>query len=130
MASVLDIRNQIETLLVAQLGTYTLGNGYVTPAISVRGQGEPVPGNTKVSGVEVVIIKEPSLRPVSAYNNQKAFSQWNVELLDWDGRGQLGMMAAVILDYYGGTTVTTVPVVEGAGPQARLRLSFSTNPEV
>ena len=43
MASVLDIRNQIETLLVDQLGTYTLGNGATTPAISVREQGEPLP---------------------------------------------------------------------------------------
>lgn len=126
----LQLRESLETILSDRLGTYRLGNGATTTAISVRAEGEPLPARTRVSGVEAIIRRDPGLRPVPSYINQNAFRVWFVDLLDWSNTGTLEEMATAVLAAYGNVAIADLPVSEGAGPQAHKRLTFSSNPEV
>lgn len=125
---VLTLRQELESLLVDELGVYTLGNGAKTPAVAVRATGEPMPAGTRVAGVECIIRRDPAAAPVPSYANQKAFRDWTVYLVDWSGSGDLSTLSEMVLDRFGATTITDVSVPEGAGPQCQKRLVIRTNP--
>jgi hypothetical protein len=125
---ILQLRTELETLLVDNLGVYTLANGTETPAISVRAVGERTPAGTTVTGIELVLIRDPGLEPIDQYSNQAAFRTWTLYLVDWDNNQNLEGPAARILEYYPGTIITTVLVPEGLGPKHQLRLTVQTNP--
>ena len=127
---VLTLRQELESLLVDELGVYTLGNGATTPAVAVRATGEPMPAGTRVSGVECIIRREPAAAPVPSYANQKAFRDWTVYLVDWSGSAELTRLSEMVLQRYGGTVISDVAVPEGAGPQSQKRLVIRTAPEI
>ena len=125
---VLTLRQELESLLVDELGVYTLGNGATTPAVAVRATGEPMPAGTRVEGVEMIIRRDASSSPVSSYQEHSAFRDWTVYLVDWSGSGDLTTIAEMVLALFGATTITDVSVPEGAGPQCQKRLVIRTNP--
>jgi hypothetical protein len=126
---VLTLRTELETLLVDLLGEYVLGNAAETPAISVRNPGESLPAKTTVSGLEVVILREPELEPLRAYRNAEAIRVWTLFLVEWSGEGGMAQAASRIVRDYPSTTVTSVRVPEGLGPSSQLRLQLRTGPD-
>lgn len=126
---VLTLRQDLETLLVDDLGSYRLANGAVTPAIAVRATGEAMPPGTAVSGVEVIIRRNPDLEPVNAYQREVAVRRWRVFLVDWEGDRNLDQLAGKVVYAYPGAEVTTLTVPEGAGPQHQMRVDIRTGPD-
>jgi hypothetical protein len=127
--NVLTLRTELQTLLSAKLGTYTLGNGNTTPAVSVRATGESLQPGTTVSGIELVIVRDPDSQPLPQYRQQRAFDVWTVYTVKWGGTAELVEVRDLVLTAYPGTTFETPRVPEGLGPKAQLRLTIRTNPE-
>jgi hypothetical protein len=89
MSDTLDLRNMLLATLNYYLGTYTFGNGGVTPAlIALSDDGELLlPENTKVEGLEVVIFP-PTLSPSSLLQGYKVREEWILHLKQWEvGKG-------------------------------------------
>lgn len=126
---VLTLRIELETLLADSLGTYTLGNGATTPAVSVRSTGETLVANTTVRGLELVILRDPQLDRINSYRNQEAFRLWTLYLVDWEGTGIAPSAAGRIIYTYPGTEALALNVPEGLGPKAQMRLQLRTAPE-
>ena len=126
---VLTLRTELETVLVNYLGDYTLANGAKTPAISVRAAGESLPPNTTVSGLEVVILREPELLPVRQYSNEQAFSRWTLYLVDWTGDTSLQEVGGVLIREYPGSNAVAINVPRGVGPRSQMRVDIQTDPE-
>jgi hypothetical protein len=122
--TVLELRNALASLLSASLGTYTLGNGSTTPAISVRAVGERRPVDTTVTGMEVVIVRDPELSPIDAYKDPGAFREWTVYLIDWSDATSLEAPAAAVVAAYPGTLVQAANVPKGVGPQNQIELTI------
>lgn len=126
---VLTLRQELESLLVDELGTYTLGNGTRTPAVAVRATGEGMPTGTRVSGVELIIRRNPDLEPINSYQREVALRRWRVYLVDWEGDGDLDRLGGKVLYAYPGAELQTVNVPEGAGPQHQVRIVITTGPD-
>lgn len=125
----LSLRTELETVLVNYLGDYTLANGVKTPAISVRAAGESLPPNTTVTGMEVVILREPELVPVRQYQSEKAFSRWTLYLVDWSGDTSLQEVGGVLIAAYPGSNAVLINVPKGVGPRSQMRVDIQSNPE-
>jgi hypothetical protein len=123
---VLALRTALQSLLSSALGTYTLGNGTTTAAVHVRSVGEARSSNVTVSGMEMVIVRDPELDPIPQYKNPKAFRRWTVYLVDWGGSADLKAAAALVLDSYSNTTIETLSVPEAVGPRNQMRLQIQT----
>lgn len=126
---VLTLRTELETVLVNYLGDYTLANGAKTPAISVRAAGESLPPNTTVTGMEVVILREPELVPVRQYSREQAFSRWTLYLVDWSGDTSLQEVGGVLIREYPGSNAVLINVPRGVGPRSQMRVDIQTDPE-
>lgn len=126
---VLTLRTELETVLVNYLGDYTLANGAKTPAISVRAAGESLPPNTTVTGMEVVILREPELVPVRQYQREQAFSRWTLYLVDWSGDTSLQEVGGVLISQYPGSNAISINVPRGVGPRSQMRVDIQTDPE-
>ena len=126
---VLTLRTELETVLVNYLGDYTLANGAKTPAISVRAAGESLPPNTTVTGMEVVILREPELVPVRQYSREQAFSRWTLYLVDWSGDTSLQEVGGVLIAEYPGSNAVSINVPRGVGPRSQMRVDIQTDPE-
>ena len=126
---VLTLRTELETVLVNYLGDYTLANGAKTPAISVRAAGESLPPNTTVTGMEVVILREPELVPVRQYQREQAFSRWTLYLVDWSGDTSLQEVGGVLIAEYPGSNAVSINVPRGVGPRSQMRVDIQTDPE-
>lgn len=122
---VLDLRTDLATRLASELGTYTLPNGAETPAIAVRASGENLPADTTASGLEVVIIRDPSLVPIRQYEQPGALPIWTVFLVAWDVSVRLDLIAANILYNYPSAEITTVPVPRGVGAYNQMRVTLA-----
>lgn len=126
---VLTLRTELETVLADYLGDYTLANGAKTPAISVRAAGESLPPNTTVTGMEVVILREPELVPVRQYSREQAFSRWTLYLVDWSGDTSLQEVGGVLIREYPGSNAVLINVPRGVGPRSQMRVDIQTDPE-
>lgn len=127
---VLDLRIQVETTLADVLGSYRLANGAETPAIAVRAVGEARPAGTIVTGLEVVIVKDPEPVPVLQYQDVSALQQWTAYLVDWSGEIELKAVAKLLLQVFPGMTFNPVTVPRGVGPQAQLEVQIQTGPDI
>lgn len=125
---VLTLRIALETLLADLLGTYRLANGISTPAISVRDIGEGLQPNTTVSGLEVVIVREPELVPIRQYSKEHAFSRWTVYLVNWAGEVSLQEVANKLIWAYPGSDAVKINVPQGVGPRDQMRVELQTDP--
>lgn len=126
---VLTFRTGLETVLADHLGTLTFTNGSTTPAISVRASGDSLPAGTTVTGLEVVIVRDPSPVPVRQYRNEQGFSRWTVYLIDWSSATSLQELAELLIDRYPGSTISTLGAPRNLGPKAQLRVDIQTDPE-
>lgn len=124
---VLTLRSQIAAVLSGSIGTYTLGNGATTPAISVRRIGEGLFPGTTVTGLEVVIVQEPDLEPVSQYRPPVARDTWTVYLVAWGAAVDMKSVSYKMLSGFPGSTVQTISVPEGVGPRNQLRCSIPSS---
>lgn len=127
--NLLSLRTELETTLVDVLGVYVLANGTKTPAISVRGEGESLPANTTVHGLECVILREPELVPIRQYSQEQAFSRWTLYLVDWSGDASLQDVAGRLLWVYPNSNAVKINVPRGAGPRSQMRVDIQTNPD-
>lgn len=125
----LSLRTSLETTLVDVLGTYTLPNGSTTPAISVRATGETLPAGTQVTGLEVIILRDPNPEPATQYRNTPTFQRWEVTIVDWSSEHVLAEIAARLIDAYPGARAEQMQVPRGVGPTSQLRLEIQTNPD-
>lgn len=125
--NLLELRNELETLLAAELGTYTLPNDATTPAISVRSSGENLPTGTTATGLEVVIIRDPDLTPIPQYSDAGALRTWTIFLVDWSDAVDLEPIGAYLIEAFPGTQTSTVAVPRTGGPQNQLRVSILAN---
>ena len=125
--NLLELRTELEILLAAKLGTYTLPNGATTPAISVRSSGENLPTGTTATGLEVVIIRDPDLTPIPQYADAGALRNWTVFLIDWSESVDLEPIGAYMIEAFAGTQISTVAVPRTGGPQNQMRVSILAN---
>ena len=125
--NLLELRNELAALLTASLGIYMLPNGSTTPAIAVRSSGENLPADTTVSGLEVVIIRDPDLTPIPQYTDAGALRTWTVFLVDWSNAVDLEPIGAYLIEAYPGTQLSTVAVPRTGGPQNQMRVTIQSS---
>jgi hypothetical protein len=118
----LTLRAEIISALDGQIGTYTLANGHETTAISTRREGEAMIPGTRVTGLEVVILAEPRLVPISAYSQQEALSEWSVFLVGWDDTANPKLAAESLVFAFPGTEWERILVPQGVGPANQARV--------
>lgn len=119
-----DLRDDLQVLLQRHIGTYTLGNGVSTPAVSVRADSEGLAAGTKVSGLEVVINRHPNQDPVLQYGNQSCEELWEVWLLAWDDSVAITESAARVVARYPGTTLQQITLPESWGPKRQVKITL------
>lgn len=124
-----DLRVALEVTLVDVLGTYQLSNTSTTPAIAVRGWGESLPPGTTVTGLEVVIIRDPEPVELVQYRQQVAFHRWTLFLVDWSGNISLQEIAGRLLWAWPGSNAVAIQVPKGVGPRGQMRVELQTNPD-
>ena len=118
------LRAEIESALSDFLGTYTLSNGMTTPACSIRRDGEAMIPGTRVTGLEVVILAEPRLVPISQYSAQEALAEWSVFLVGWDETASPREAAAALVSTFPGTEWERILVPQGVGPANQARVTI------
>lgn len=129
MITVLELRQELEAALSGRIGTYTLSNGETTNAISVRAPGERLLPQTQVSGIEVVIKRDPEQQVVTHYRLPGTLDRWVVYLIGWSGgSADLAGAADAVLNVFQNTTITDLSVPEGIGPQHQKRLDILLDP--
>lgn len=126
---ILALRSSIAATLSSLIGTYTLANSSTTPAISVRGSGESLPPGTRVSGMEVVILREPELDGIASYQSGQAFNRWTIYLVDWSMTASLQEAAGKLIWAWPGSNAVSITVPQGVGPRHQMRVDLQTNPE-
>jgi hypothetical protein len=120
----ITLRAEIVSALAGQIGTYTLANGHQTTAISARRDGEAMFPGTRVAGLEVVILAEPRLLPVSAYSQQEALSEWSVFLVGWDETANPKLAAESLVFTFPGCEWERILVPQGVGPANQARVTI------
>jgi len=122
--SILSLRTALETTISSSLGTYTLANGSTTPAVTVRDYGDSPPPGQTVTGVELIIIRSPDLKPLLQFENQQVYETWSVYLVDWTGGTNLEDCVGKIIYAFPGTTAVRVNVPEQIGPRHQMALTI------
>lgn len=119
-----QLRDDLESLLTGFLGSYTLPNGAVTPAVAVRADSEGLAAGTKVTGLEMVLNRHPGLDPVRQYFMEECQRTYEVWLLAWSADAKIREAAASIAIAYPGTTIEVVTLPEGWGPKRQMKLTL------
>lgn len=123
MTAILDLRTSLTTALNGLLGTYQLANGTATPAVDVRARGEGREVGTTVSGLELVIQRDPALVPIRAQESESCFMEWTAFLVEWANPSTTAADAArVVVAAIPGCDAEIVDVPENTGPRHQVRL--------
>jgi hypothetical protein len=88
--NITQLRSTITTLLSSPtnlIGSYTLPGGTKIPAVYVVGQ-RSVPGEWKVTGLEVTMRQYPELLPSAAVGMVDVLQQWEVVLVQYNPDGK------------------------------------------
>ena len=88
--NIAQLRDTIVTLLSASpnlIGSYTLPNGTMIPAIYVVGQ-KSVPTEWKATGLEVTIRQYPELLPEAGVGIVSVLQQWEVMVVQYNPDGK------------------------------------------
>jgi hypothetical protein len=95
---VLQLRAAVEAILLTFTGTYTLANGATTPAVSVRAKGQPMMASTSVTGLEVIIQRDPeTFDRVDQYRDMESVNTWVVWLAEWGTAAASATTAAALI---------------------------------
>ena len=88
--NIAQLRDTIVTLLSASpdlVGSYTLPDGQIIPAVYVVGQ-KSVPSEWKVSGLEVTIRQYPEPLPEAGVGIATVLQQWEVIIVQYNPDGK------------------------------------------
>lgn len=108
----IELRTQLQTLLIDDLGYYTFANGAgVAPAIVVQDMNEIISDRT-VSGLEVVIFRVPQSAPKTVYGGVQRIRTWQIYLKQWDGDRTLQSAIDKIEQTFPGVRAIPIPVKE------------------
>lgn len=129
MTALLDLRSALTTLLGGYLGTYTLANGSTTPAIAVRAVGEPRKTGTIVTGMELIIERDPDLIQVQTQGQSASKYEWTIWLVSWD-ESSLAAPASMVVAAFPNVQTEPIKVAEGSGPSNQLRITLQTGERV
>ena len=119
-----ELRDGVEAVLASALGTYTLSNLATTAAIAVRPAGQGLAPGTTVTGIEAVILQDPTPIPVRQYQGELSLHEWTLFLVDWDGGNTLQQVANALVFAYPGAVVTPVQVPVGVGPRSQMQIKI------
>jgi len=125
MTALLDLRAALSDLLSSDLGTYTLANGATTPAIAVRAIGEARKTGTTVSGMELIIERDPDTIQVQTQGQSPSVYEWTIWLVSWD-ESSLAVPAAKLVAAFPNVEAEPIKVPEGSGPSNQIRISLQT----
>ncbi len=126
MSTLLNLRTQLESILASELGTYTLANGVPTPAVRCSDPSDGRAPGTKVSGIELVIEKQPELLPIRQYSQEFAVARWTAYIVAWGDDKTAGTSAQLIVNSIPGCELTKLTIPDGVGPRDQIRLSILT----
>ena len=124
-----ELRADVELLLADYLGSYTLLNGFVTPAIAVRAESERLPTGTKVTGLEVVVARYPEQEPVRQYINEPMEDSWDIWLVGWDSTANVKEASERLLQYFADADYQRLNVPKSWGPSNQVKVTVR-NPSV
>lgn len=123
MSAILDLRTALTTALNGLLGTYTLANTTTTPAVDVRAIGEGRETGTSVTGLELVIQRDPAIVPIRAQEVESVFMEWTAFIVEWANPATTAADAArIIVATIPGCSAEVVAVPENTGPRHQMRL--------
>ena len=100
MASVSQVRSQIDSIVGTFLGNYNLPDGSASPALWVRGT-QQVPKDWTITGIECVIDEVPTNRNTPTMS-QAVFIQelWTVTLTSYDTTQSLAPLRLLLLQAF------------------------------
>jgi len=123
MTAILDLRTALTTALNGLLGTYTLANTTTTPAVDVRAIGEGRETGTSVTGLELVIQRDPAIVPIRAQEVESVFMEWTAFIVEWANPATTAADAArIVVAAIPGCSAEVVAVPENTGPRHQMRL--------
>tara|TARA_R110000868_G_scaffold375289_1_gene639796 strand:+ start:115 stop:639 length:525 start_codon:yes stop_codon:yes gene_type:complete len=123
MSALLDLRTTLSSVLAGELGTYTLANGSIVPAVRCSDATETRYPGTIVQGLEMVILKDPRMVSIRQYQQERVQAEWSVFLVGWGDR-PAGIAAQKVVDAIPGCDVERVSVPEGIGPIDQYQLTI------
>lgn len=109
-----ELRDRILEVLIEELGTYTIA-GNVVPAIAILSTGQSLPSDRTVSGLEIIIRREPDRKPVSTYSGAAAEQIFTVFFSQWEGNYTIGTALDKLDEAGFMNTVRIVPIDEQKG---------------
>ncbi|MBW4422486.1 MAG: hypothetical protein KME13_25290 [Myxacorys californica WJT36-NPBG1] len=113
--NVVELRNQIETLLTDEVGTYALTGGTTTPAVIVLDSGDVVSDRT-VTGLEVVIRRSPiSDEGKATFDSVRAVKMWQIFLVQWGDHYTLEAAKDKLRRKFPNTRAIPIKVEKGSG---------------
>ncbi len=124
MSALLTIRNELVTALAGRLGTYTLANGSTTPAVRCSDPQDTRYPGTIVEGLELVLLRSPSMTVVRQYQEEFSIAEWTAFLVNWEGDDKALEAAKVVANEIPGTDIERQEVPLGIGPQDQYRLTL------
>lgn len=98
-----------DATIAAALGTYTLPDGTVRPAIGVFFANEKLPEGTISDGIEVSITALPGYATQALQEEVATNPTWRIYVVGWQSGAQLQAVAERILFLLPGATASTVP---------------------
>lgn len=120
-------RENIFNLVKDLIGTYTYPSGDVLPAIVVVDGNEETNPEIRVSGVEVVIDKNPArFNEYKQYSGSPVSPVFYVRLVCW-GPGGVWGPALKIKAAFAGSRIFPVTVPEGVGPRSQCVVEIPQN---
>jgi hypothetical protein len=113
--NVVELRTQIQDILVDEIGTYALTGGTTTPAVIVLDSGDVVSDRT-VTGLEVVIRRSPiSDDGKPTFDAVRAAKVWQVFLVQWNGNYTLEAAKDKLRRKFPNTRAVPIKVEKGSG---------------
>lgn len=80
-----ELRDELQLELRAELGTFLIA-GQSTPAIAILANGEGLPNDRGVSGLELIIVKSPiDYRPKTQFGGTNQIKTWQIFLTQYSG---------------------------------------------
>jgi hypothetical protein len=120
--NVVELRTQVQELLIDEVGTYALTGGVTTPAVIVLDSADVVSDRT-VTGLEVVIRRSPiSDEGKPTFDSVRAAKVWQIFLVQWGGAYTLESAKDKLRRKFPNTRAMTVKVEKGSGVREQVSI--------
>lgn len=104
-----------DSVIAAGLGTYTLPDGTVRPAIGSFAANEKLPEGTVSNGIEVAITRVPGFAPRTMQDGVAPNPTWRIYLVGWGAAATLQAMTQRVLLLLPGATASQQGDAPGSG---------------